>query len=67
MSRLELRENVPEAAGYPVAYIIVEWAGNQSMKLITEDIFSAEGAMRAGYSVAEDSVQSFLGGQQVVQ
>ena len=59
--------NVPEAADYPVANTIVEWAVYQSMKLVTGDILKAEGVVRAGYSVAEDSVQSFLGGQKVVQ
>ena len=62
-----MRENVPEAASDPVANTIVKWAGNRCMKLITGDILNAEGAMRAGYSLAENSVQSFLGGQEVVQ
>ena len=60
-------EKIPEATGYPEAYTIVEWADDQSMYLITWDILSTEGTMRAGYSVTENSVQSFLCRQKVVQ
>ena len=59
--------NVPEAADYPVANTIVEWPVYQSMKLVTGDLLRTEGAVRAGNSLTEDSVQSFLGGQKVVQ
>ena len=64
---LDTWEDLSEAADYPVTNAIIEWAVYQGMQLITQDILSTQGTLGAGDCVAENSVQSFLGGQKIVQ
>ena len=62
-----LGDDTPQAANDPVANAIVEGAKNQTMDLVTNHVKSTVCAVGVCHRVAQDPVEAFLGGEEVVQ